>query len=155
MHYRAGYRFAPSQWETALLCKDVSHWLSANLESTLYYGVWLMYHKYSSGVNWKFIIIYIYLYIYVQKCTCMCIFNVYLFGVRNTSYIENIIILAKCSSPVAQEVVKMTTFVATSDEIFAKMTFPFLCALSKSCVHQVQRNSTTVLLCQFHVQPMT
>ena len=26
-------RFAPSQWETALLCNDVSHWLGTNLES--------------------------------------------------------------------------------------------------------------------------
>ena len=26
---RADSRFAPSQWETALLCKDVSHWLGA------------------------------------------------------------------------------------------------------------------------------
>ena len=25
----------PSQWETALLCKDVSHWLGTNLESAL------------------------------------------------------------------------------------------------------------------------
>ena len=32
---RADSRFAPSQWETALLCNDVSHWLGANLESTL------------------------------------------------------------------------------------------------------------------------
>ena len=32
----ADYRFAPSQWETALLCNDVSHWLGANLESALY-----------------------------------------------------------------------------------------------------------------------
>ena len=31
----ADSRFAPSQWETALLCNDVSHWLSANLESAL------------------------------------------------------------------------------------------------------------------------
>ena len=31
--YRADSRFAPSQWETALLCNDVSHWLGANLES--------------------------------------------------------------------------------------------------------------------------
>ena len=31
-------RFAPSQWETALLCNDVSHWLGANLESALYNG---------------------------------------------------------------------------------------------------------------------
>ena len=32
---RADSRFAPSQWEMALLCNDVSHWLGANLESTL------------------------------------------------------------------------------------------------------------------------
>ena len=31
----ADSRFAPSQWETALLCNDVSHWLGANLESAL------------------------------------------------------------------------------------------------------------------------
>ena len=28
--------FAPSQWETALLCNDVFRWLGANLESALY-----------------------------------------------------------------------------------------------------------------------
>ena len=33
--YRADSRFAPSQWETALLYNDVSHWLDANLESAL------------------------------------------------------------------------------------------------------------------------
>ena len=32
---RADSRFAPSLWETALLCNDVSHWLGANLESAL------------------------------------------------------------------------------------------------------------------------
>ena len=32
---RTDSMFAPSQWETALLCNDVSHWLSANLESAL------------------------------------------------------------------------------------------------------------------------
>ena len=32
---RADFRFAPSQWETALLCNDVSHWLGASLESSL------------------------------------------------------------------------------------------------------------------------
>ena len=31
----ADSRFAPSQWETALLCNDVSHWLGANIESAL------------------------------------------------------------------------------------------------------------------------
>ena len=30
---RADSRFAPSQWETALLCNDVSHWLGASLAS--------------------------------------------------------------------------------------------------------------------------
>ena len=30
---RADSRFAPSQWETALLCNNVSHWLGASLES--------------------------------------------------------------------------------------------------------------------------
>ena len=32
---RADFRFAPSQWETTLLCNDVSHWLGTNLESAL------------------------------------------------------------------------------------------------------------------------
>ena len=33
--YRTDSRFALSQWETALLCNDVSHWLGASLESAL------------------------------------------------------------------------------------------------------------------------
>ena len=32
---RADSRFAPSQWETALLCNDVSYWPGASLESAL------------------------------------------------------------------------------------------------------------------------
>ena len=32
---KADSRSAPSQWETALLCNDVSHWLCASLESAL------------------------------------------------------------------------------------------------------------------------
>ena len=36
LYYRADSRCAPSQWETALLCNDVSHWLGASLESALY-----------------------------------------------------------------------------------------------------------------------
>ena len=32
---RADSRFASSQWETALLCNDVSHWLGANLKSSM------------------------------------------------------------------------------------------------------------------------
>ena len=35
--HRADSRFASSQWETALLCNDVSHWLGANLVSALYH----------------------------------------------------------------------------------------------------------------------
>ena len=31
----AEFRFAPSQWESALLCNGVSHWLDASLESPL------------------------------------------------------------------------------------------------------------------------
>ena len=50
--FRADYRLAPSQWETALLCNDFSHWLGANLESPLpfiYHGdvmtwKWFMHH---------------------------------------------------------------------------------------------------------------
>ena len=34
-NFRADSRFAPSQWEAALLCNNVSHWLSASLESAL------------------------------------------------------------------------------------------------------------------------
>ena len=30
---RTDSRFAPSQWGTALLCNDISHWLGTNLES--------------------------------------------------------------------------------------------------------------------------
>ena len=34
--YKAGSRLASSQWESVLLCNDVSHWLAASLESALY-----------------------------------------------------------------------------------------------------------------------
>ena len=37
VYHRTDSRFAPSQWETALLCNDVSHWLGANLASALYH----------------------------------------------------------------------------------------------------------------------
>ena len=41
MHNRADRRLAPSQWETVVLCNDVSHWLGTSLESTLHNN----YHK--------------------------------------------------------------------------------------------------------------
>ena len=34
--YRAGPRFAPSQWETSLQSNAVSHWLGASLKAALY-----------------------------------------------------------------------------------------------------------------------
>ena len=45
--YRADSWFAPSQWERVLLCNDVSHWLGANLESTLY-TMWCHYKTLTS-----------------------------------------------------------------------------------------------------------
>ena len=53
MYYRADSRFTPSQWETALHCNDVIHWLGANLESALYYisqkinhiKIWYIVHR--------------------------------------------------------------------------------------------------------------
>ena len=33
--FRADFRFAPNQWETVLLCNDVSRWLGTSLVSTL------------------------------------------------------------------------------------------------------------------------
>ena len=39
---RADSKFAPSQWETALLCNDVSHWLGASLESRFTPSQWEM-----------------------------------------------------------------------------------------------------------------
>ena len=39
---RADSRLAPSQWETALLCNDVSHWLGTSLETALIVNCTLM-----------------------------------------------------------------------------------------------------------------
>ena len=38
----ADSKFAPSQWETVLLCNDVSHWLGANLESGLQHCIYIV-----------------------------------------------------------------------------------------------------------------
>ena len=35
--YRADSRFVSSQWEIALLCNNISHWLATNPESALFY----------------------------------------------------------------------------------------------------------------------
>ena len=34
-YHRADSRFSPNQWEEALLCNNISHWLGASLESAL------------------------------------------------------------------------------------------------------------------------
>ena len=44
--FRADSRFAPHQWETVLLCNNVSHWLGANLESALVIGLWEIWTKF-------------------------------------------------------------------------------------------------------------
>ena len=41
--FRDDSRIAPSQWETALLCNDVSHWLDARLESALLFSSAITY----------------------------------------------------------------------------------------------------------------
>ena len=41
--FRADPRFVPSQWETALLCNDISHWLGAILESALFLIFWCFF----------------------------------------------------------------------------------------------------------------
>ena len=43
LYHRGDSRFAPSQWETALLCNGVSHWLGASLESVLYWVLVMNY----------------------------------------------------------------------------------------------------------------
>ena len=43
--YRADSRFAPSQWETALFCNAVSHWLGTSLESALKWEGRIHTHK--------------------------------------------------------------------------------------------------------------
>ena len=47
--YRSDFRFAPSQWETALLCNDVSRWLGANLESALLYIIVILHEHYGAS----------------------------------------------------------------------------------------------------------
>ena len=53
--HMADSRFAPSQWETALLCNDISHWLGANLKSALdIYACWhaLLQTVYKNKYQW-------------------------------------------------------------------------------------------------------
>ena len=51
---RAGSRFAPSQWETVLLCNDVSYWLGANLKSALGFFMWNIRLHAHSSLQWRY-----------------------------------------------------------------------------------------------------
>ena len=51
IHFWADSRFEPSQWEMGLLFNDISHWLGANLESTLYF--WANLIVASQGTSYK------------------------------------------------------------------------------------------------------
>ena len=50
--YKADFRFAPSQWETALLCNHVSHWLGVSLERNWchHHFAWLWWTKTSHNI---------------------------------------------------------------------------------------------------------
>ena len=51
IYVQSWFQFSPSQWETALLCNEVSHWLGTSLESALY--VWSDHTSDISGFIWK------------------------------------------------------------------------------------------------------
>ena len=61
VHARADVNFAPSQWETVLLCNDVFYWLGANLGSALHtqtrnvIDIWtliFLYHELQLDHSW-------------------------------------------------------------------------------------------------------
>ena len=51
---RAASRFAPSQWEMALLCNDVSHRLDASLGSALHDRIWQESDGWCNSPNSKY-----------------------------------------------------------------------------------------------------
>ena len=81
--YMADSRFASSQWETALLCNDVSHWLGASLESALYISwiawirsltCWIIFKKWVFVFNLYFhYFFFIYLSIYFIHFISFCL----------------------------------------------------------------------------------
>ena len=50
---RADSRIMPNQWETALLCNDVSHWLGANLESAPVFPCYNIIIYLEHHIRWK------------------------------------------------------------------------------------------------------
>ena len=53
--YRADSRFAPSQWETTLLCNDVSHWLGTSIESAIY--IYIYREREAGGTLYRYHIV--------------------------------------------------------------------------------------------------
>ena len=79
---RADSRFAPSQWETALLCNDVSHWLGASLESALLRDSVMLYCKYFE-CNRKYDIWFI---IADRKCVLMVCTAIHSITIEYSAY---------------------------------------------------------------------
>ena len=69
--YRADSRFAPSQWETSLQSNTVSHWLGANLESSLH----VLY--FTLAWSWWLSTFYLFIYSFIY------LLFIYLFFVNN------------------------------------------------------------------------
>ena len=63
---RVDSRFALSQWETALLCNAISHWLGASLESALYHA---LHRKYRFSFHPDKYVIYKQTSAILQVCT--------------------------------------------------------------------------------------
>ena len=107
---RADSRFAPSQWETALLCNDVSHWLGANLETAPSSDL----TKYL-GTNNKH-----------RNNGCRDLVPHCAWRFSHVHWNENFVILTIFSPLAALKFAKMATFSTASDGNFIKMmTFPF------------------------------
>ena len=82
MKIRADSRFAPSQWETPLLCNDVSNWLGASLESVLKMYIRLLFWTSCRNVRsiehlyiyiWYYEILYMYIVYKYKLIEHLCI----------------------------------------------------------------------------------
>ena len=71
MNIRVDSEFAPSQWETSLLCNDVSHWLGANLELALDIFTRVLCRKNLNGDE----TINLYIFVFAEKCPNITIYE--------------------------------------------------------------------------------
>ena len=76
---RADSRFASSQWETALLCNDVSHWLGASLESAL-----ICYYP---PLLWLYPVWYIIIHLYCGYIQCDILLSTFIVAKSSVWYI--------------------------------------------------------------------